>query len=94
MIDIDDLMHTTDFTIELSDCSDGSTANIVLTDISDSLNPFDSPQSSSWEVMTTGGILTSMANPFELTVPDDEVMTVTLLSNLMELQILVRNRSF
>jgi len=80
-IDIDDLMAVTDFELELAGCSDEETALITLTDVSDDLNPFDSPQVSNWEVATSAGTEQGNTNPYEVAVPDNGDITVTLLSD-------------
>lgn len=77
-IDIDEFVAVTDFTVMLEECPEGGGATITLTDISDSLNPFDSPDGSAWTIETAAGTITSTASPITLDVEADEVIVVTL----------------
>ena len=80
-IDIDDLLAVTEFELELAGCSDAETALITLTDVSDDLNIFDSPQGFSWEVATSAGTEMGNTNPYEVAVPDNGTITVTLVTD-------------
>ncbi len=80
-ISIEDLSTVTDFEYVLDGCTDGSTAHLVLTDLSDGLNPFDSPQSVTWEVVTSVGTQTSNDSPYEVDVPDTGTVTITQTTN-------------
>lgn len=80
-IRIEDFEHVSDFALELVGCSDSQTADIILTDISDDINPYDSPISSSWTVTSADGEIMSISNPFELSVVDTGIITVDLTTN-------------
>jgi len=75
---ISDFEHVADFDFVLSGCSDAETATLSFGDISDDLNPYDSPIGYSW-IVTEGTIETTFADSsFMYDVADTGVITVML----------------
>lgn len=75
---ISDFEHVADFDFELSSCPEFGTATVAFGDVSDALNPFDSPIGYSWTVNQGGTETTFTDSSFTYDVIDTETLTVTL----------------
>ncbi len=79
-INISDFDHIADFEYALDGCPDtGNLATITLTDVSDPLNIYDSPQGYQWTIQSLQGETTGDQSTITVNVSQDETITASLL---------------
>ena len=78
-ISISDFEHVADFDFTLSGCADGDMAILNFFDISDPLNPFDTPIGWAWTITENGQTTMFDTETFSYEVGDSEIITVELI---------------
>lgn len=76
-INVNDLLPQADFIAGYSDCPDEESIDLLLTDISASLNPDNLPGEYSWEVTTQDGVQSFNTAVVELTTATNQTITVS-----------------
>lgn len=77
LFNTEDFEHRTDFEYSLEECPEDGQYTLRFVDLSDDLNPYDSAQSISWQIIADDGVINLSGSNPTVTLTTIETITVT-----------------